>query len=130
MSESSLARLKRAERAADDARAHLGETLSEIHDKLSPANILTEATRALREKRSEVRDQVMSGLLSRPMVATALLSAAGWAFRKKPGLAMLLNLFLRGSATTRPPTHSNASRSQRPRRRRASAPAAASKENA
>jgi hypothetical protein len=130
VSDSSLARLKRAERAADSARAHLGETLSEIQDKLSPANILNEATRAIREKRSEVRDQVMSGLLSRPMVATALLSAAGWAFRKKPALAALLNLFLRGGATTRPPTHSTGSRSQRPRRRRAGAPAAAPEENA
>lgn len=122
MSARSLARLARAEKAASDARLRMSETLDEIQDKLSPSNILTEATRAFREKRSEVQTQVMSSLLSRPVLATVLLSGLGWALRKKPGLAALLNLFLRGSATSSPSAHSTASRPQRPRRRRANAP--------
>lgn len=123
MSDRSLARLARAEQAAADARAQLGETLSLFQDRLSPANILDGVTRAVKEKRTEVSNKVMSNVLSRPVLATALLSAAGWALRKKPGLALLLKLFLRGSATTRPPAHSIGSRPQRPRRRRS--PAAA-----
>jgi len=124
MSERSLARIARAEKAATNARLQLSETLDEIQDKLSPANILTEATRAFREKRTEMQGQVMSGLLSRPVLATALLSGLGWALRKKPALAAVLNLFLRGSATTRASAHSIHSRPQRPRRRRSRAPVA------
>jgi len=122
MSGRSLARLARAEKTASDARLRMSETLDEIQDKLSPSNILTEATRAFREKRSQVQSHVLSSLLSRPVFATALLSGLGWALRKKPGLATLLNLFLPGSATSSPSAHSTGSRPLRPRRRRANAP--------
>lgn len=131
MSDKSLARLKRAQQLADEARTQLGETLSDIQDKFSAANIVSEATRVLRDKRTEVRDQLMSGLVSRPVLAATLLSGAGWALRKKPWLATLLNLFLRGSATTGPSAHSIGAGPQRPRRRRTRAPArSASEENA
>lgn len=122
MSERSIARLTRAEKAASDARLRLSGTLDEIQQKLTPSNILIEATRAFHEKRSAIQGQIMSGLLSRPLLATVLLSGLGWALRKKPGLAALFNLFLRGSATSSPSAHSTGSRPQRPRRRRANAP--------
>ena len=124
MSDRSLARVARAEKSAADARARLGETLFMFQDKLSPANILDGVTRAVKEKRNEVSNKVISNVLSRPVLATAVLSAIGWALRKKPGLALLFNLFLRGSATTPPPAHSIGSRPQRPRRRRSAAPVA------
>lgn len=124
MSKRSLARLARAEAAAAEARNRLGETLSQFQDKLSPDNIILEVRSAVRSKRKEMSDKLVSGVVSRPVIAAVIFSGLGWALRNQPGLALLLNLFLRGSATTRPTAHSTGSRPSRPRRRQSTASAA------
>jgi hypothetical protein len=118
-----------AEKAADDARARLGETLNEIQEQLSPANLLRETSRGLREKGLQYTDQLIASVSSRPIVAAAAASGIGWLLSNKPGLAMLVKLFLGRNATSRASAHSTVSRPRRSPRRRASArPAETSEE--
>jgi hypothetical protein len=118
MSDRSAARLAHAELAAAEARARLGETLEEIQEKLSPANLLTETSKGLRNKGLELTDQVITTLRSRPVLATIAASGLGWLLSRKPALAMLLKLILNDGATSRAPAHSIASKPQRPRQPR------------
>lgn len=128
MSQRSIARLARAESEAAKARARLGTTLGEIQEKLSPANILDEATRELRERGLQAADQAMASLRSRPVLATLAVSGIGWLLSRRPGLALLFKLFLGRGATARPPEHSIGSRQQRARRPRKTAGSATAPE--
>lgn len=128
MSKRSLARLARAEAASAEARNRLGETLSQFQDKLSPDNLMLEVRSVVRSKRKEVSERLVSSVVSRPVIAAVIFSGLGWALRKQPALALLLNLFLRGSATTRPTAHSSGSRPSRPRRRQSAASTAGASE--
>lgn len=130
MSERSLARLNRAERKAIASRARLVETLDQIQVRLSPANILSETSRNLREKGLEMTDNLVGSLRSRPVMMTILASALGWILSRRPALALLLKLFLRGSsATSDVSKHSTNSKPQRPKRpRNASRPTGAIEE--
>jgi len=131
VSERSLARLARAKTAAIDARVRLTDTLDQIQDALSPANLLNQASKELRERGMQAADQAMASLRSRPVLATLAVSGIGLLLKRKPGLALLLKLFLRGSATSRPAKHSIGSRPQRSMRRRKNArPVGASEETA
>lgn len=129
MSQRSARRLALAEQAADDARARLGETLNKIQEQLNPANLLRETSRGLREKGLQYTDQLIASVSSRPIVAAAAASGVGWLLSRKPGLALLVKLFLGRNATSRAPTHSTVSRPRRSLRRRPPArPADTSKE--
>ncbi|MGE0776483.1 MAG: hypothetical protein AB7L36_15790, partial [Sphingomonadaceae bacterium] len=77
MSKRSLARLARAEAAAAEARNRLGETLSQFQDKLSPDNIILEVRSAVRSKRKEMSDKLVSGVVSRPVIAAVIFSGLG-----------------------------------------------------
>jgi hypothetical protein len=131
MSRHSAARLARAEQAAKQAREDLAGTLNEIQYKLSPANLISETRRTLREKSSELTDQLIGSVKSRPIMAAAAASGLAWLVSQRPALAVLLKLFLGGSATSRRPKHSVDSNAQRPpRRRRTPRPAVTPKETA
>lgn len=131
MSDRSLARLVRAEKAAAEARTRLTDTLDQIQDRLNPANIISQVTAELRERGLQAVDQAMGSLRSRPVLATVAISGIGWLLSRKPGLALLLKLFLRGGATSRPRKHSLDSRPQRSgRRQKSTRPVDASEETA
>lgn len=131
MSDRSLSRLTRAERTAAQARERLGQTLNQIQDRLNPVNIINETSRELRARGLQAADQAIASLRSRPMLATAAVSALGWLISRRPGLALLLKLFLRSSATSGQTEHSINSRPQRSgRRRKDPAPVSASEETA
>lgn len=129
MSERSAQRLALAEQTAADARRRLGETLSEIQEKFSPANILSEAGKGLREKGLEYTDQLIASVSTRPVVATVAASGIGWLLSRKPALGLLVRLFLGSGATSRLSAHSIVSKPRRSRRRERAATAAASEEN-
>jgi len=131
MSDRSAARMAQAERAARQAREDLAGTLNEIQQKLSPANLISETKRNLREKSLEFTDQLIGSVRSRPIVAAAAASGLAWLVSRKPALGLLLKLFLSGSATSRGAKHSTASTVQRPpQRRRTPRPAVTPKETA
>jgi hypothetical protein len=131
MSHQSASRLARAELAAKQAREDLAGTLDEIQYKLSPANLISETKRNLREKGFELTDQLIGSVKSRPIVAAVAASGLAWLVSKRPALAMLLKLFLGGSATSRRAKHSADSNTQPPpRRRRTPRPAVTPKETA
>lgn len=115
MSETSVARLAQAEQAARDARAQLGATLDEIQDKLSPANLISETGKGLREKSLEFTDNLFSTVGSRPVLATAAATAIGWLISRKPALAIVLRLFFGNRATSRRSAHSIDAKPQRNR---------------
>lgn len=123
MSERSAARLAQAEREARAARQRLGATLDEVQQKLSPANLITETGKGLREKGLELTDQLVASLSARPMLATVAATGIGWLLSRKPALAIILKLFLGNRATSRADAHSIGSKSQRRRPRRRVRPA-------
>ena len=124
MSDRSLERVNRAEQRAIDARRRLAATLDEIQEKLSPANIISETGKDLREKGLALTDQLMSSLSARPLLATAAATAIGWLLSRKPALGLLIKLFLRRGATSGRAAHSADSKQQRKPRVPATAPVA------
>lgn len=125
MSDRSLERLSRAEQRATEARRRLGATLDEVQEKLSPANIISETSKDLREKGLALTDQLLSSLSARPLLATVAATAIGWLLSRKPALALLIKLFFGRGATSRTAAHSIDSKRQRKPRAPSSAAAVA-----
>ena len=85
-------RLARAEHAAHIARMRLRDTLDEIQEQMSPANLVGEAIDEIRSRGQMIVDQGIATLLSRPMMTTLAASAIGFLLRHKPGLSLLFNM--------------------------------------
>jgi hypothetical protein len=92
----SLTEIEQAQRAATRARGRFEATLTEVQDRLRPANLASEAWVGVKEKSATVAEDAVDAVKQRPGAVSLALGAFALFLARKPVARAVGHLISRG----------------------------------